>query len=463
MKSSSHFSSSKSSTFPRSFVWGAATSAYQIEGASQADGKGLSVWDVLCRKPGAIYGGHSGDHACDHYHRSSQDVQLFKEMGLQAYRFSISWPRVLPEGIGRLNGKGLDFYNRLVDDLLAAGITPYVTLFHWDYPYALYQRGGWLNPDSPHWFAEYALHVVEALSDRVQHWITLNEPQVYIGLGHWVGSYAPGLSLPWSEALLAGHHTLLAHGLAAQAVRAASKTESQVGVAFVGSVAVPLTPSPEDVEAARRATNAVNGRSFWNNPWFADPIFLKRYPEDGVRLYGQDMPSIKAEDLEMIAQPLDFFGLNIYRADLVKAAPDGSIEQVDFPAGHPMTTFHWHSTPEALYWGPKFLYERYRVPILIAENGLSNNDWVSLDGKVHDPQRIDFTARYLLALRAACQEGVDVRGYFYWSALDNFEWVEGYRQRFGLIYVDYASQKRILKDSALWYREIIRGNGAALG
>jgi beta-glucosidase len=416
----------------------------------------------LCRKPGTIYGGQSGDTACDHYHRFSQDVRLFKEIGLQAYRFSISWPRVLPDGIGRLNAPGLDFYSRLVDELLAAGLTPYVTLFHWDYPHALYQRGGWLNPDSPHWFAEYTQRVVEALSDRVEYWMTLNEPQVFIGLGHWEGSYAPGLMLPWRDVLQAAHHALLAHGLSVQAIRAASKTQPQVGAAFVGSVALPLTRSPEDVEAARQATFAVQDHTFWNNSWFADPIFFKQYPADGLRLYGKELPSIKPGDFEIIAQPLDFYGANIYRGDLVRAARGRAFERLDFPAGHPMTSFHWHITPEALYWGPKFLYERYKIPVLIAENGLSNNDWVAQDGKVHDPQRIDFTARYLSALRAACQEGVGVRGYFHWSILDNFEWVEGYRQRFGLIYVDFATQKRILKDSALWYGEVIRSNGAVL-
>ncbi|NPV86498.1 MAG: beta-glucosidase [Anaerolineae bacterium] len=448
--------------FPDHFVWGAATAAYQVEGASAADGKGLSVWDAFCQQPQKIFGGHSGEVACDTYHRFSDDIRLMKAIGLQAYRFSISWPRVLPKGVGQLNQKGIDFYSRLVDELLSAGITPYVTLFHWDYPYELYLAGGWLNPNSPDWFAEYSSKVVERLSDRVTNWMTINEPQAFIGLGHWEGTHAPGLKLPWNEVLIAAHHVLLAHGKSVLAIRASACQRVRVGIASVGSVKIPLSNSTEDIEAARKAMFAVTDYTFWNNSWFADPIFFKQYPEDGLRLYGSQIPSIRSGDMDIIAQPLDFYGANIYRGDFVRANQHNGYQLIDFPAGYPLTHFYWAVTPQALYWGPKFLYERYRTPIIITENGLSTPDWVAADNQVHDPQRIDFTSRYLSALRQAYMEGVDIRGYFHWSLMDNFEWAEGYRQRFGLIYVDFQTQKRILKESASWYKNVISSNGCSL-
>ncbi len=434
-----------------------------MEGAWNEDGKGLSIWDTFSHTPGKIANRDTGDVACDHYRRYRQDVALMKLIGLRAYRFSISWPRVVPAGVGAVNAKGLDFYDRLIDELLAADIVPYVTLFHWDYPYELYCRGGWLNPDSPEWFADYASLVVGKLSDRVKHWITLNEPQCYIGLGHHQGTHAPGLGLRFDEVLRAAHHTMLAHGKAVQAIRAAAQGKTWVGFAPVGSVCLPASASPADIEAARQGTFAVTRQDFWNNSWFSDPVFLKQYPADGVALYGADMPDVGPNDMDIISQPLDFCGANIYGGRLVRAGADGRPEELPLPTGPPSTPYHFPVTPEALYWGPKFMWERYRSPILITENGMSNTDWVSLQGLVQDPQRADFIARYLLALQRACADGVDVRGYFYWSILDNFEWQEGYRQRFGLIYVDYQTQTRTLKDSARWYREVIRSNGAALG
>lgn len=449
-------------SFPQNFVWGAAAASYQIEGGAAADGKGPSVWDMLCRQPGRIWGGHTGEVACDHYHRSAEDVRLMAALGLQAYRFSISWPRVLPEGTGQMNPQGLAFYDRLVDDLLAHGIQPWVTLFHWDYPYALYCRGGWLNRDSSDWFADYVGIVVDRLSDRVDHWITLNEPQCFVGLGHQTGEHAPGLKLGVAEILLISHHVLLAHGKAVQVIRDRAHRSPTVGAALVGVVKIPASQTPADVEAARSAMFAVPEKTVWNNTWFADPMIRGEYPQDGMVLFEAELPPIQYGDLETICQPLDFFGTNIYQGDLVRADPPGSSIPVPYPEGYPLTTMDWPVTPDALYWGPRFFYERYGLPIVITENGMANGDWPQEDGQVHDPQRIDFLRRYLRAYRQAIAEGVEAKGYFLWSIMDNFEWAYGYKQRFGLIYVDYASQKRILKDSAHWYKAVIASGGASL-
>jgi len=450
-------------SFPKDFVWGVSAASYQIEGAAYEDGRGLSVWDMLCRKPGAVWEGHSGDLACDHYHRYKEDVGLMKSIGVKAYRLSISWPRVIPGGTGTVNAQGLDFYDKLINELLAAGITPYVTLFHWDYPYALYCQGGWLNPCSPDWFAEYTQVIVDKLSDRVRHWMTLNEPQCFIGLGHYEGTHAPGDKLGLTEILRAAHHVLLAHGKSVQVIRARSKTAGQVGYAPVGVTKIPATNSAADVEAARQAMFSIGPDNVtWNNTWWMDPIFLGHYPEDGLTFYGKQVPTLRPGDLETIHQPLDFFGVNIYHGEFIRAGQNGAPEFVPFSVGYDKTAYDWSVAPSALYWGPKFFHDRYRLPIIVTENGLSNTDWVALDGKVHDPQRIDFLSRYLLELQRAIKDGVDARGYFQWSILDNFEWAEGYKQRFGLIYVDYSTQKRILKDSAYWYRDLIASNGSLL-
>ncbi|MDX1993736.1 MAG: GH1 family beta-glucosidase [bacterium] len=448
--------------FPEHFVWGAAAASYQIEGAAEEDGKGLSVWDMLGRKPGAIWSGHTGQDACDHYHRYEEDAAIMKSIGLHAYRLSISWPRVLPEGVGKLNELGLAFYDRLIDVLLANDIRPYVTLFHWDYPLALYRKGGWLNPASPDWFADYTAIVVDALSDRVQHWMTLNEPQCFIGLGHQDGIHAPGDKLALSEVLLAAHHTLLAHGKSVQVIRARAKTPPQIGFAPVGVTFVPASDSPADIEAARTATFSVPDKRLWNNTWWCDPIFFRQYPEDGLQMYGSAVPKIGATDMDIISQPLDFYGCNIYTATTVRAGADGKPEVVGFNAGHPQTAIRWFVVPECLYWGPRFFWERYQKPIIITENGLSSMDWVALDGKVHDQNRIDYVQRHLLAFSRAGTDGVDIRGYFQWSIMDNFEWAEGYKERFGMVYVDYQTQQRTLKNSAHWYREVIASNGENL-
>jgi len=449
-------------SFPKDFVWGAAAASYQIEGAAYEDGKGLSVWDMMCKSPGKIWESNTGDVACDHYHRYEEDARLMREIGLQAYRLSISWTRVLPNGAGPVNEKGLAFYDRLIDALLENNIQPWVTLFHWDYPYALYCRGGWLNRDSADWFAEYAQIIIDKLSDRVAHWITQNEPQCYIGFGHQTGEHAPGLKLGFAEVLLAAHHSLLAHGKAVQVIRARAKIKPNIGAAPVGIAKIPASNQPEDLNAARAATFAVSGKNCWSNTWFADPMILGKYPEDGLKLFAKEMPEIHGGDLATIFQPLDFYGVNIYFDETVRARPSGGYEVVKKQSGPPLTTIPWEVTPEALYWGPKFLFERYQLPIVVTENGMANCDWIHLDGKVHDPQRIDFLARYLRAYRRAVADGVTAKGYFVWSVMDNFEWGNGYKNRFGLIYVDYPTQKRVLKDSAYWYKEVIAAHGAGI-
>jgi beta-glucosidase len=451
-----------SMSFPPDFVWGAAAASYQVEGAWNEDGKGLSVWDMMAREAGRISEGHTGNVACDHYHRYRQDVGLMKDMGLKAYRLSISWPRVLPAGVGAANREGLDFYDKLVDELLRAKIEPWVTLFHWDFPYALFLRGGWLNADSPKWFAEYTKLVIDRISDRVAHWITLNEPQCFIGMGHLSGEHAPGLKLGLTEALLAGHHSLLAHGLAVEVIRTRAKLKPLIGWAPVTHSYYPQTDSAPDIEAARTMTESISIRNFWNNTWWGDPPLLGHYPEEGLRVYGKAVPKFKQSDFNIIQQPLDFYGCNIYTGIPVQAGPDGKPQAIDFPAGHPVTQFLWKVAPEGVYWGPKFLSERYRLPIVITENGLSCHDWVGVDGRVHDPARIDFLTRYLREIHRAIEDGVDIQGYFHWSIMDNFEWAEGYKHRFGLIHVDFETQKRVLKESAYWYRDVVRSNGATL-
>ena len=449
-------------SFPEEFVWGAATASYQIEGGAYEDGKGLSVWDTFCRQPAKIWRGNTGDVACDHYHRYQEDARLMGELGLKAYRFSISWPRVIPEGTGAVNEKGLDFYDRLIDALLENGIQPWVTLFHWDCPQSLFQRGGWLNRESSDWFAEYTGVIVDRLSDRVSHWMTLNEPQVFITFGHQSGYLAPGLNLAFPAVLVTAHNSLLAHGKAVQVVRARARTRAAIGAVHAASLYFPDTERQEDIEAARSRMFSVVDKNCWNNTWFADPMILGRYPEDGVRLFESDLPEIPDGDMETICQPLDFYGLNNYEGRGVRATGDGSPEIIRGPDGPPLTTMEWQVTPAGYYWGPRFLFERYRLPIVITENGMANCDWVHLDGKVHDPQRIDYLARYLSELKRAIDEGVIVNGYFVWTLMDNFEWAYGYRQRFGMVHVDYTTQKRTPKDSAYWYKDVIASNGAIL-
>lgn len=446
--------------FPHGFTWGIATSAYQIEGAGDEAARGPSVWDNFCTIPNKVRGGDHGSVTCDHYHRYREDVGLMAEFEIPAYRFSVSWPRVLPNGIGEINSAGLDFYDALVDELLAKNIEPWVTLFHWDYPLYLYERGGWLNPASSQWFADYVRIVVERLSDRVKHWFTINEPQCFIRFGHGDATNAPGLVLSLADRLLASHHVMLAHGRAVQTIREFTKQPARVGWAPVGVAAVPATTSEADIAAAYRVMSEVP-EILWTNTWYNDPMFFGKYPEEAERTFGVAMPRYTPEDMQTIRQPVDFLGLNIYTGTVV-AADSAGYRTLAHPAWAMRSAFDWPIIPETLYWCPKFHAERYGVPIYITENGMANIDWVDLDGHVHDPQRIDYLRRYLKEVKRAIADGVDLRGYFMWSLLDNFEWGEGFSKRFGLVHVDFETQQRTAKDSAYWYRDLIRSQGRSL-
>ena len=450
--------------FSENFVWGAATSAYQIEGAVKEDGKGEHIWDVYVKEPGHIYGGHNGNSACDHYHRFREDVSIMKEIGIMAYRFSIDWSRVLPEGFGSVNESGIAFYDSLINELLKNGIEPYITLHHWELPYEIYKRGGWMNPQIVEWFGEYARLIAGRFSDRVTHFFTLNEPQCFVGLGYLTGDHAPGIKAPLRDTFEMAHNALKAHGRAVQMLRQYGKQRLTVGYAPTCGMCYPETEKAEDIEAARQALFAMNqdDRNWtWNVSWWSDPVLLGNYPEEGLKRYEPYLPRITDEDMKLIAEPIDVYGQNIYNGRCIRMGRDGMPEEVKRCEGFPKTAVLWPVTPEALYWGPRFLYERYRKPIYITENGMSCHDVVSIDGKVHDPNRTDFLARYLKELKRAAGE-IDLRGYFHWSLMDNFEWEKGYSERFGLVYVDYQTQKRMKKDSAYWYQDVIRSKGAKL-
>ena len=453
-------------SFRKDFVWGAATASYQVEGAAYEDGKGLNIWDVFCKEDGHVYEHHTGDVACDQYHRYKEDVAIMKELGLKAYRFSVNWARILPEGTGKVNEKGLAYYDNLVNCLIENGIEPYMTLYHWDLPYALHQKGGWLNPQSPEWFYEYAKLMAAHFSDRVSHFFTFNEPQCTVGLGYVTGEHAPGLKVGPYDYFSIWHNVLKAHGRGVQAIREAAVRPVEIGMAPCGALYYPATDSKEDIEAARKANFSLPEADIravsWDVAFCADPVFLGQYPEDIMKSFGKYFPKNAEKDLELISQPLDFYGQNMYNAVPVRADENGNPVRVDRYPGFPKTAIQWPVTPEVLYWAPKFLYERYQKPFYVTENGMSSHDWVSLDGKVHDASRVDFMHRYLREFKKAAADGVDLRGYFAWSLMDNFEWAYGYSERFGMVYVDYQTQKRTVKDSGLFYKDVIASNGEIL-
>lgn len=417
---------------------------------------------MFSRQPGRILDGSTADVACDHYRLWRDDIRLARSLGLKAYRLSLAWPRILPNGTGTVNERGLAYYDAVIDELLAAGIEPWVTLFHWDYPYGLYCQGGWLNARSPEWFADYTRVVVDRLSDRVAHWITVNEPQCFIGLGLHTGEHAPGDRLGLAEVLRAAHHVLLGHGRAVQVIREHARRKPQIGWAHTGEIPVPATPAAADVEAAWESWLAVPAGHVWNHTWWNDPVFLGHYPEAGLRAYGKLVPRHSAEDLALIAQPVDFFGTNNYRSYAVRRGADGTVETVPPPLGAALSHLNWGVDPSLLYWAVTWPWRRYRCPVVVTENGFAGTDWVNLAGRVPDGARIDSTQRLLLGLARAIEEGVPVAGYFHWSLLDNFEWSQGYRARFGLVHVDYATQRRTPKDSFHWYRRVIESHGEAL-
>ncbi len=441
--------------FPQGFMWGASTSAYQIEGGAYEDGKGLCNWDVFCKEPGKIRGNESGDVACDHYHRWKEDIALLKKLGVNTYRFSLNWARILPDGTGEINEKGIAFYNNVIDACIANGIEPMITLFHFDYPRALELRGGWQNPESPYWFEEYADVVGKHFGDRVKRFITINEPQMYLPLGYDGGYFPPGLKLTETEWVPISHYMLKGHGLASRKLH---EYGCLVGIAPCAQVAIPYTESLKDIDAARRAYFDCKRKGFYYSvSWWSDPIMFGRYPQIPELL--KLLPERWEEDLEIIGEHQDFYCQNIYGGDIYKYADNEDGFELVNKGDIRWTANDTKITPEALYWGPKFLCERYQKPFVVTENGMASLDWVALDGKIHDPQRIDYIQRYLAYLHRAIQEGVDVIGYCHWSFMDNLEWCSAYAYRYGLVYVDYNTMERIPKDSFYEYQKIISQNG----
>ena len=442
--------------FPDSFRWGAATASYQIEGAIHEDGRGKSIWDRFCSTPGKVFNNESGAIACDHYHRYQEDILLMRELGLQAYRFSLAWPRILPTGRGRVNQAGLDFYERLVDALLTANIEPFATLFHWDLPQALQDDfGGWTSRDTAKAFVDYVNVVSQRLGDRVKNWITLNEPQVVARVGYEYGVHAPGLHDP-RQAWQVSHHLLLAHGLAVPVIRANS-SNAQVGITLNLSSIHAATDSERD-------QYVVQLEDGMNNRWYIEPLFRGAYPSDILDYLGQNnlVPQMVNGDATLIAVPVDFLGINNYTRNVVRqkagAAP-GTAEHIRIN-GAEYTEVGWEVYPEGLREVLVRLHQEYHVPRLyVTENGAAFPDVVSAGPRVHDARRENYYREYLTQSHAALSEGVPLAGYFAWSLMDNFEWSEGYSKRFGITYVDYATQRRIIKDSGYWYRDTIAANG----
>jgi beta-glucosidase len=439
-------------SYPHGFRFGAATAAYQIEGAWDQDGRGESIWDRFCHTPGKVAGGATGDIACDHYHRWREDVDLIASLGIESYRFSIAWPRVQPDGRGAPNPEGIAFYRRLAETLRERGIEPIATLYHWDLPQALQESGGWEERDTTERFAEYAALMAEELGDVVAQWITHNEPWVVAFLGYAQGTKAPGVK-DWATALRVSHHLLLSHGLATQALRAGAPAGAPVGITLNLHPQRPLTGTDEDRSAARIADG-------YANRWFLDPVLRGSYPEDMLELFGRSLgppDSVQPGDLETIAQPIDFLGVNYYFPQRV--SPDAAAAPLgvrhDDPAG-PLTTMGWEQDATGLHEMLVRIRRDYgEVPICITENGSAFEDGKEIDGVVEDPPRLAYLQDHLDAVRRAIADGVDVRSYFVWSLLDNFEWEYGYVPRFGIVHVDYETQRRTPKRSALWYRDHI--------
>ena len=438
--------------FPAGFKWGCATASYQIEGGANEDGRGPSIWDTFSHTPGKTHQGDTGDVADDSYHRYKEDVQLLKNLGVTVYRMSISWSRVFPSGTGQVNEKGLDYYNRVLDELLKKGITPYITLFHWDLPQAL--AGGWQSRDTSKAFADYAGYVSKRLSDRVSHFFTTNEFVCISDLGHKTGQFAPGLRLPPAEVNQVRHHAILAHGLGVQAIRANAKAGTQVGLAENANVYVPVIENKEHLEATRRATREGNAP-------FLTAVLEGKYTDGYLKREGANAPKVAAGDMEAISSPLDFVGLNIYTADYVRAdgSPDGYMVEPR-QTSYPHMASPWiNISPEAIYWTVRNVSEIWKPrELYITENGCSADDVITSAGRIEDTDRVMYLRNNLTQLHRASSEGFPVKGYFLWSLLDNYEWADGYSKRFGIHYVDFKTQKRTPKLSAEWYREVIARN-----
>jgi len=442
--------------FPEGFLWGAATSAYQIEGSPLADGAGPSIWQRFSHSPGLVKNGENGDVACDHYRRYEDDIRLMRDLGLNAYRFSVSWSRVLPEGKGRVNERGLDFYRRLVDALLANGIQPAVTLYHWDLPAALDDRGGWLNPDIADWFAEYASVMFKALDDRVELWATLNEPWVVADGGYLHGVLAPGHKNLF-EAPIASHNLLRSHGSAVQAYRAEGK--HRIGIVFNIEPKDHASDRPEDLAATARADAYMNRQ-------YLDPVIHGRYPEELKEIFGEAWPDFPQADLDLIRQPIDFLGINYYTRAVTCHDPQclpvraGRVRQ----PRHVYTETGWEVYPPGLTNTLVWVKKNYGdLPLYVTENGAAFYDPPTVNGsELSDPLRVEYLRTHLLAAHDAIEKGVNLRGYFAWSLLDNFEWSHGYSKRFGIVHVDFETQRRTPKASARLYSEVIRTRGACL-
>ena len=432
---------SSAALFPEDFVWGASSASYQVEGAWNVDGKGESIWDRFTHTSGKIEHGDTGDVACDHYHRYLEDIGMMERLGLNAYRFSIAWPRVIPNGRGAVNPAGLDFYDRLVDALLKAKIQPFATLYHWDLPQAMQDAGGWRNPDTCRYFADYAALIARHLGDRIRFWMTLNEPQVIAFAGHQSGEHAPGLR-DHKLAIQVSHNLLVAHGLATQAVRA-NTGQAKVGIALNLYPFDPAGDSTADREAADLGWQTTCS-------WFLDPLIRAHYPAAALEFYGDEAPTVQPRDMGLIAQHLDFLGVNFYARKVTGANGDVQVPGAEY------TDMGWEVHPPALRKLLVELNREYRLPpVFVTENGAAYLDQVGGDSRVHDPRRVNYLREHLIQVRLAMDDGVDLRGYFVWSLLDNFEWSFGFSKRFGLAYVDYATQQRIVKESGEWYSQVI--------
>jgi beta-glucosidase len=447
-------SSKGQAIFPSNFLWGAATASYQVEGAVHEGGRGPSIWDTFSHAQGKTFNGDTGDVADDFYHLFSNDIRLMRDLGLKTFRFSIAWTRVFPTGSGQPNRAGIDFYNRLVDALLAADIQPYCTLYHWDLPQALQDIGGWENPDIPQIFADYAGFTAGFLSDRVRHFMTMNEMRSFVELGYGQGTHAPGFKLGAKRLAQLSHYVVLAHGLAVQSIRAHTKPGTQVGIADNVQAATPVVETPDHIQAARRAIRE-------QNAMFLTVLEEGRYTDMYLKDLGENAPSFTAEEMAIIKSPLDFVGLNIYQPTYVRADDsERGYALVNPPISFPHMYSSWlYVGPEVLYWAPKLVSEIWKIKSLyITENGASSADQLAPDGHVYDSDRVMYLRNYLTELHRAVAEGVPIKGYFLWSLLDNYEWADGYAKRFGIVYVDFSTQKRTPKLSAAFYEEVVREN-----
>ena len=441
--------------FPKDFIWGTATASYQIEGAWNEDGKGMSIWDSFSHTPGNVQNNDTGDVACDHYHRFKEDIEIMKELGLDSYRFSVSWPRIMPDGKGEINQKGLDFYKNLVEELLNAGISPALTLYHWDLPFELQKIGGWTNRDVAEYFAEYAELMFDELGDRVERWITHNEPWVVSFMGYHTGEHAPGLT-DLKLAQDAAHNLLLSHGKAVERFRS-KNLDGELGITLNLYQTYPATDSEKDKEAAGLAKESLNG-------WFLNPIFNGNYPAKISEFYNNAVGDIEIQDgdMDLISQDIDFLGINYYSRAVVKY--DSSQEFIPVahikPEDSQYTEMGWEVYPEGLYDLLTEIKEVYGdIPLYITENGAAFDDEL-IDGQVKDEERLDYLKQHFKAAHKAIKNGVNLKGYYVWSLMDNFEWAHGYSKRFGLIYIDYGNgQTRYFKDSARWYKKVINNNG----